>query len=63
MRAFTSNTSLSTKPSRMKKPLLLYLLLAASLGRGVAAPSSTAIAYQGRLTDAGAPAKKSDRFN
>ena len=47
----------------MKKPLLLYLLLAASLGRGVAAPSSTAIAYQGRLTDAGAPAKKSDRFN
>lgn len=40
----------------MKTSFLLCLLLAASLSRAVAAPLGTAITYQGRLTDAGAPA-------
>lgn len=40
----------------MKTSLLLSLLIAASLVRGVAAPFGGAFTYQGRLTDAGAPA-------
>ena len=40
----------------MKTSFLLCLMLAASHSRGLAAPLNSAIAYQGRLTDAGASA-------
>ena len=40
----------------MKTSLLLCLLLATALSRGLAAPLDSTIVYQGRLTDAGSPA-------
>ncbi|MSU58974.1 MAG: hypothetical protein EXS35_12540 [Pedosphaera sp.] len=40
----------------MKTSLILCLLLATFLSRGLAAPLSSSVTYQGRLTDAAAPA-------